>query len=114
MNDLHSGRAIGPLSLRENARRDNEVSGTADPSTTLEQAQEEVDRVEQAAREPAHDGAVDPDVLEVVARVILDEPDGAFGAEREHALLDEGRETIVGALDHLDHAPLDPAVDVAA
>src|SRR5437667_4045259 len=111
MNDLHSGRAIGPVSLRENARRDNEVSGARG---RLEQAQEEEDRVEQAAREPAHDGAVDADVLEVVARVILDEPDGAFGAEREHALLDEGRETIVGALDRLDHAPLDPAVDVAA
>src|SRR2546430_14059130 len=73
------------------------------PSEVLEQAQQKVDRVEQAARETAHDGAVDPDVLEVVARVLLDEPDGALGAEREHALLDEGCEAAVVALDRPAH-----------
>src|SRR5437899_6031294 len=84
------------------------------PSEVLEEAQQKVDRVEQAARETAHDGAVDPDVLEVVARVLLDEPDGALGAEREHALLDEGCEAVVVALDRLDHPCLDPAVDLPA
>src|SRR5205823_4489511 len=49
------------------------------PETLLEEAEQEMDRVEEAAREAAHDGAVDPDVLEVVARMLLDEPDGALG-----------------------------------
>src|SRR5262245_12666643 len=47
-----------------------------DPASrhSLPQPQEQVDGVEESAGQPADDGAVDPDVLQVVARVLLDQP----------------------------------------
>src|SRR5439155_1957652 len=102
-----------PATRSVRVRRSHRSSSAGSPPA-LEEAQQKVDRVEQAARETAHDRAVDPDVLEVVARVLLDEPDGALGAEREHALLDEGCEPVVVALDRLDHPCLDPTVDLPA
>src|SRR5712671_2565326 len=76
------------------------------------QTQQEVDRVEQPARQSADDRAVDANVLEVVAGVVLDESHRAFGAEGAHAVLDELGEPLVVALDRLDRARFHPSVEL--
>ena len=73
-----------------------------------------MDRVEQPARQTTDDGAVDADVLQVVPGMLLDEPDRAFGAERQHTVLDELREPLVMALDDLEHPRLGPPVELLA
>src|SRR5712691_8131306 len=78
------------------------------------QTQQEVDREEQPARQSADDRAVDADVLEVVAGVVLDESHRAFGAEGAHAVLDELGEPLVVALDRLDRARFHPSVELLA
>src|SRR5436190_935657 len=67
-----------------------------------------------AAREPADHGAVHTDVLEIVARMLLDHAHGALGAERAHAVLDEHREAPVMPLHELEHAGLRPRVELLA
>ena len=62
-----------------------------------------MNRVEEPAGQTPDDGAVDADVLEIVARVLLDESHGALGAEREHTVLDEPGDPLVVVLDDLEH-----------
>ena len=50
-----------------------------------------MDAVDRAPGQSTHDGAVHADVLQIVAGVLLDQPDRALGAERAHAVLDEAR-----------------------
>ena len=70
-----------------------------------------MDRVDGAAGEAAHHRAVDPDELQIVARVLLDEPHRALGPQRAHAVLDELGDATVVALDQLGQARPDPGVD---
>src|SRR2546423_238900 len=112
IDDLPWGVAIGAQSLRENACSDNGGASGARASSP-EEAQQEVDGVEEAAREAAHHGAVDPDELEIVAGVLLDQAHGALGPEGEDALFDELRQPAVVALDRFERAGLRPAVDLA-
>src|SRR6266508_3200179 len=84
---LPAPRILGDARLGLTGGR-NRGSGAAPPRCS-NQPQQEVDRVEQPARQPADDRAVDADVLEVVAGVLLDESHHAFGAEGAHAVLDE-------------------------
>src|SRR5262249_55200221 len=79
-----------------------------------EQAQEQMDAVDSATSQTSHHRAVDPDVLQIVAGVLLDEADGASGAEGEHTLLDDLGDPPVVTLDRVDEAALDPEVEVAA
>ena len=79
-----------------------------------QQAQQQVDRVEGAAGEPADHGAVDADVLEIVPRVLLDEAHRALGPQRVDTPLDEARDAVVVALDQADDARLDPPVESLA
>src|SRR5207245_11012907 len=79
-----------------------------------DQAQEQVARVAPPARQTTADGAVDADVLQVVPGMLLDEPDRAFGAERQHTVLDELRDALVMALDDLEHPRLGPPVELLA
>src|SRR5581483_12187405 len=51
--------------------------------------QQQVDRVDRAAGEPAHHRPVHADELEVVARLVLDEPYRPFRPERADPALDE-------------------------
>src|SRR6267142_5466674 len=83
------------------------------PVPASEQTQQQMQAVDGAAGEAADDRAVDADVLQVVARVLLDQPHGALGPERPHAVLDEGGKAIVMALDQRAHLRLDPRVDLA-
>src|SRR5213594_2096959 len=89
-------------------------AGAAPLPRCSNQPQQEVDRVEQPARQSADDRAVDADVLEVVAGVVLDESHRAFGAEGAHAVLDELGEPLVVALDRLDRARFHPLVELLA
>src|SRR5260370_17222117 len=77
MHVLQSNWANGAQSVRENARSDN----------SREQPDQQMHTVEEAAGEPSHDGAVDPDELEVIPRVLLDQPHPALRPEGEHPLL---------------------------
>ena len=60
-----------------------------------------MDQVNEPSGQATHHSAVDTDVLEVVAGVLLDEPYGALGAEGTHAVLDEGGQPGVVMLDQL-------------
>src|SRR5207247_2419309 len=77
-----------------------------------EQSQHEMHGVQRAAGETTHHGAVDADVLQVVTRVLLDEPDRAVRPERAHALLDQRRDAAVVTVEQLERARLDPVIDV--
>src|SRR6266542_6628928 len=73
-----------------------------------------MEAIERAAGQPAHEGAVDPDVLQVVAGVLLDEPDGALGTERANPIRYEVRDPTVIPVHELDRARLEPAVELRA
>src|SRR5688572_7262551 len=66
-----------------------------------EEAQEQVDAVDGAARETADDGAVHADELQVVAGVLLDQAHRALRPQRADAVLDELRDAAVIALHEL-------------
>src|SRR2546425_5380421 len=73
-----------------------------------EQTHQQVDRIEETAGEPPDHGAVDADILEIVAGVLLDESHGAFRPQRVHALFDERGDAAVVALHQLGRPRLDP------
>src|SRR5581483_10210314 len=81
------------------------------PATPVasEHVQQEVDAVDGATGEAADDGAVHADVLEVIAGMLLDQPRGALGPERAHAVLDELRDPAVVALHELRRTRPQPA-----
>src|SRR5258707_8936519 len=64
-----------------------------------QEVEKEVEPVDPSAREAADHGAVDADVLEIVARVLLDEPHRACRSERMDAALDERSQMILIAFD---------------
>src|SRR5215468_7516271 len=69
--------------------------------TESQEANEEMDCVEEPAGKAADHGAVDTDVLEIVSGVLLDEPDRSLGPKGVHAPLDEPGDAIVVTLDGL-------------
>src|SRR5215813_14040745 len=105
--DMNTSRTIcAKESLRENARADNAVPASDEP-------QREADGVEEPARQAPHDRAVHPDVLEIVAGVLLDEAHRAVGAQRPHAVFDELGDPLVVTIDRLEYACLRPPVEIA-
>src|SRR5262249_56149138 len=84
-----------------------------EPRPTSRQVEEQVNRVEPTAGQAADHGAVDPDVLQVVAGMLLDESHRALRAEGVDAALDERRDARMVTLDHFDGASLDPAVEAS-
>src|SRR5262252_290443 len=73
-------------------------------SLPSQEANEEMDCVEEPAGEAADHGAVDTDVLEIISGVLLDEPDRSLGPKGVHAPLDEPGDAIVVTLDGLNCA----------
>src|SRR2546426_9369034 len=71
------------VALQECARQMPELTRKPLPSQQLEQ---QMQAVETAAGQAADEGAVDPDVLQVVAGVLLDESDGTLGTERANTV----------------------------
>jgi|307.fasta_scaffold03581_5 hypothetical protein len=72
-----------------------------------------MDRVDGAAGQAADDRSVDPDVLEIVACVLLDEPHRAIRPEGVDASLDERGHAVLVPLDDCHRLPFQPAVQSA-
>src|SRR5215510_5585491 len=73
-----------------------------------------MEAVDPAAGEAADHGAVDADVLQVVAGVLLDESDRALRAEGVDAALDEGRGLPLVPGDDVRRLRLEPVVELRA
>src|SRR5262245_28086918 len=85
---LHREGPAGPAAERGRFRG-RFAEGSAEAWATSEKAQEQVHPVDGAAGQAAHHGAVDPDVLQIVTGVLLDEAHGTGRSQGQHALLDE-------------------------
>ena len=67
--------------------------------------------VDGADRQAPDRGTVDPDVLEVVAGMLFDEPGSVLGPERVDPALDEGGDAILIALDERGGRRLEPSIE---
>src|SRR5437867_4382400 len=82
------------------------------PPRQSDEPEEQMNPVDGATGQPADHGAVDPDVLEIVAGVLLDEPDGPLGPQRVDPALDEDGDPVLVAPDERGRLRLEPSVEV--
>src|SRR5262245_5873592 len=81
--------------------------------TCSQQAKEEVHGIDATAGQASHHRAVDPDELEIVPGVLLDESHRPLGSQRVDSPLDEPGDAVMVVLDELDQAALGPAVELS-
>ena len=108
----HARRTFCTLSVRPRGQRSRWVLLVALRAALLEEPGQEVDGVDRASRQPAHHRAIHPDVLQVVPRLLFDQPHRSVRAERVDTLLDEPGDPVLVSLDQLDRGALDPIVQI--